>query len=140
MLRNTGQYYDLIKPWSESFNIFKLSRRDFVEKDKTIFFFFFQKISLIWIRINFAVRGNINGISFFYIFNEKEMNTLIYFLCRKKIDMKKKNYYLFIRQLQRVWLLSKIQATLVGNTKMEPIKSMINRVSGPAIYISLPER
>lgn len=140
MLRNTCQYYDLIKPWSESFNIFKLSRRDFVEKDKTIFFFFFQKISLIWIRINFAVRGNINGISFFYIFNEKEMNTLIYFLCRKKIDMKKKNYYLFIRQLQRVWLLSKIQATLVGNTKMEPIKSMINRVSGPAIYISLPER
>lgn len=48
------------------------------------------------------------GYLFFYIFNEKEMNTLIYFLCRKKIDMKKKDYYLFIRQLQRVWLLSKI--------------------------------
>lgn len=59
-------------------------------------------------RINFSVRGNINGVSLFYIFNEKEMNTLIYFLCRKEIGMKKKDYYLFIRQLQRVWLLSKI--------------------------------
>lgn len=38
MLRNTGQYYGLIKPWSESSNIFKLSRRDFVEKDKITFF------------------------------------------------------------------------------------------------------
>lgn len=36
------------------------------------------------------VRGNINGVSFFNIFNEKKMNILIYFLCRKEIGMKKR--------------------------------------------------